>query len=155
MQLELENRVLTWQNVTTDKMKAFIGLLILLVICCLPRLKVYWTKKHSLYISSNFRLPRFEQIYHFYTTAILTKQVAAGQPGYDYLYNLRKLLDFFSPLFQSEYNTHEELSVDEAINPFKGLLSIKQYMKDKPTKWDIKVFVLADTMNGYTILFQI
>ena len=75
----------------------------------------------------------------FYTSAILTKQVAAGQRGYDYLYNLRKLFDFFSPQFQSEYNTHEELGVDEAMIPFKGLLSIKQYMKDKPTKWGIGV----------------
>ena len=46
MQLELENGVLTWQVVTTDEMKAFIGILILMVTCHLPRLRVYWTKKH-------------------------------------------------------------------------------------------------------------
>ena len=39
--------------------------------------------------------------------------------------------------------------------PFKGRLSIKQYMKDKPTKWGIKVFVLADSRNGYTVRLQI
>ena len=39
--------------------------------------------------------------------------------------------------------------------PFKGRLSIKQYMIDKPTKWDIKVFVLADARNGYTVRLQI
>ena len=39
--------------------------------------------------------------------------------------------------------------------PFKGRLSIKQYMKDKPTKWGIKVFVLADARNGYTVRLQI
>ena len=54
MQLELENRVLTWQDITTDEMKAFIGILILMVICRLPRLRVYWTKKHPLYTCSNF-----------------------------------------------------------------------------------------------------
>ena len=31
------------------------------------------------------------------------------------------------------------------------MLSIKQYMKDKPTKWDIKVFVLADARNWFTL----
>ena len=55
----------------------------------------------------------------------------------------------------SEYNTHEELSIDEAMIPFKGRLSIKQYMKDKPTKWGIKVFVLADARNGYTVRLQV
>ena len=28
-------------------------------------------------------------------------------------------------------------------------------MKDKPTKWEIKVFVLADAMNGYVKAFQV
>ena len=28
-------------------------------------------------------------------------------------------------------------------------------MKDKPTKWGIKVFVLADARNGYTTHLQI
>ena len=28
-------------------------------------------------------------------------------------------------------------------------------MKDKPTKWGIKVFVLADARNGYTVRLQI
>ena len=33
--------------------------------------------------------------------------------------------------------------------PYKGRWSIKQYMKDKPTKWGIKVYVLADALTGY------
>ena len=44
---------------------------------------------------------------------------------------------------------HEELVVDEAMIPFKGRLGFKQYMKDKPTKWGIKVLVLVDSRNGY------
>ncbi len=36
------------------------------------------------------------------------------------------------------------VTIDEAMIPFKGRLRFKQYMKDKPTKWGIKVFVLAD-----------
>ena len=39
--------------------------------------------------------------------------------------------------------------------PFKGRLAFKQYMKDKPTKWGIKVFVLADATNGYIKSFQV
>ena len=43
----------------------------------------------------------------------------------------------------------KECSIDEAMIPFKGCLAFKQYIKDKPTKWGIKVFVLADAHNGY------
>ena len=37
---------------------------------------------------------------------------------------------------------------DEAMIPFKGRLSFKQYMNDKPVKHGIKVFVLADGKKG-------
>ena len=39
--------------------------------------------------------------------------------------------------------------------PFKGRLRFKQYTKDKPTKWDIKVFVLADAPTGYVKRLQV
>ena len=127
-------------------------------ICRLPRLRLYWTTQHP-YISPGIceimSLTRFEQIYRFLHLCDSEQQVAAGQPGYDYFFKVRKLLDLLSPRFLSQYNTHEELSVDEAMIPFKGRLSIKQYMKDKPTKWGIKVFVLADARNGYTVRLRI
>ena len=50
---------------------------------------------------------------------------------------------------------HQQCSVDEAMIPFKGRLAFKQYMKDKPTKWGIEVFVLADATNGYIKSFQV
>ena len=49
------------------------------------------------------------------------------------------MLDLLSPRSESEYHTHEDLSIDEAMIPFKGRLRIKQYMKDKPTKWGSKL----------------
>jgi hypothetical protein len=42
------------------------------------------------------------------------------------------LLDHCRKTFQQEYISHKQVSVDEAIIPFKGRLGIKQYMKDKP-----------------------
>lgn len=37
----------------------------------------------------------------------------------------------------------------------KAKTSMTQYMRDKPTKWGIKLFVLADSSNGYTINFNV
>ena len=53
------------------------------------------------------------------------------------------------------YNLNREITVDEAMIQFKGRLGFKQYIKSKPTKWGIKVFVLADAKNGYVSDFTI
>lgn len=37
----------------------------------------------------------------------------------------------------------EDLCIDEQIVPFRGHLSIKQYIKGKPTPWGVKIFVLS------------
>ena len=58
-----------------------------------------------------------------------------------------------SAQFDSQYNTHGELTIDVAIIKFKGRLGFKQYIKNKPTKWGIKVFVLSDATTGYVKRF--
>ena len=75
--------------------------------------------------------------------------------AYDKLFKVRKLIDLVSAQFDSQYNTHGELTIDEAMIKFKGRLGFKQYIKNKPTKWGIKVFVLSDATTGYVKRFQI
>ena len=36
-----------------------------------------------------------------------------------------------------------------------GRLSFKQFHKDKPTKWGIKVWMLADSKTGYSVSFDV
>ena len=50
---------------------------------------------------------------------------------------------------------HQQCTIDEAMIPFKGRLGFKQYLKDKPTKWGVKVWVLADATNRYVKWFQV
>ncbi|XP_071100529.1 piggyBac transposable element-derived protein 4-like [Haliotis cracherodii] len=53
------------------------------------------------------------------------------------------------------YSLHRQVSVDEAMIPFKGRLSIKQYMRDRPVKFGVKVWVLADAVTGYCSNFEV
>ena len=50
---------------------------------------------------------------------------------------------------------HQSCTIDEAVIPFKGRLSFKHYMKDKRTKWGIKVFALSDAPTGYVKWMQV
>ena len=53
------------------------------------------------------------------------------------------------------YAPHKEIAVDEAMIKFQGRSSLKQYLPKKPTKRGIKVWVLADSKNGYFSNFQV
>ena len=148
-----------WHDTTVQELKAFIGILILMGIVRLPRLELYWSQTfpeiETPGISKVMSLVRFEQLFRFFHLADNANRIPYGQPGYDKLYKVRKLLDILSCCFESEYTIHQECSIDEAMIPFKGRVGFKQYIKDKPTKWGIKVFVLADARNGYIKRFQV
>lgn len=53
------------------------------------------------------------------------------------------------------YNLHKEVSIDEAMIRFKGRSSLKRYMPKKPIKQGIKVWMLADGVNGYVSSFDV
>ena len=53
------------------------------------------------------------------------------------------------------YYPHSQLSVNEAMIPFKGRSSIKQYFSMKPVKCGFKVWAMADALNGYLYDFNI
>ena len=71
------------------------------------------------------------------------------------LFKVRRLLDLVLPKFESEFTLHAPVTIDEAMIPFKGRLSFKQYIKNNPIKWGIKAFVLSDAGSGYVYKMQV
>lgn len=59
------------------------------------------------------------------------------------------MLNLVISKYQSLYRPGKFLCIDEAMIPFKGRLSFKQYMANKPTKWGIKIFQLADSRSRF------
>ena len=57
----------------------------------------------------------------------------------------RTFLDRIVSAFSEAYTPSRDIAVDESIIGFKGRLSWIQYMPKKPTKWEIKAWVLADS----------
>ena len=148
-----------WTDVTTEEMKAFIGITILMGIIQLPRLDMYWQTTNPLIttsgVSSIMSRILFQQIFCYLHLADNAHQITADQPGHDKLYKVRDLLDILSRQFQSNYTPTEYITIDEAMIPFKGRLGFKQYMKDKSTKWGIKAFTLSDVTNGDVYRLQV
>ena len=73
----------------------------------------------------------------------------------DKLFKVKHFVDLIVAQFSDNYTLHQPVTIDKAMIPYKGRLSFKQYIKSKPTKWNIKVFVLSDATNGYIYKIQI
>ena len=58
----------------------------------------------------------------------------------------RKCLKLFQPF--------QNVCIDERMVRNKGRHSFRQYIRDKPTKWGMKLWVLADSSTGYTMILM-
>ena len=70
---------------------------------------------------------------------------------------LRKVESFiqdFKNLCQSLYVPQKYVAIDERMVKSRHRSGFRQFIKDKPTKWGIKLWVLADSANGDTIDFN-
>jgi hypothetical protein len=63
--------------------------------------------------------------------------------------------DSSNKLHPQLYQPSQNISVDERMVKSRNRLGIRQFMKDKTTKWGINMWVAADSPNGYTCNFEI
>ena len=73
----------------------------------------------------------------------------------DKLRKVSSFLEFFKQKCKDLYQPFQRVAVDERMVKSKHRSGIRQYIKNKPTKWGIKLWVLADSLNGYTCDFDV
>lgn len=72
----------------------------------------------------------------------------------DKLTRIRPIIDHVTTVSTDLFQPYEKIAVDERIVKSKHKYSgIRQFMKDKPVKFGIKLWVLADTLTGFTCNF--
>ena len=67
----------------------------------------------------------------------------------DKLYKIRPVFDLLVEKWRTLYALGEHIALDEGMLKRRGRLSFRVYNKDKPTKYRIKAFILADSNSGY------
>ena len=95
--------------------------------------------------------------------ALLTKlylnnndaKAARGQPDYDPLFKIWPVTDKLNIKFQDIYTPEEELTIDEAVCPFRGRMFFCVCIKGEPHKYGIKMFELCEAKSGYMYNLEI
>ncbi|XP_030586306.1 piggyBac transposable element-derived protein 4-like [Archocentrus centrarchus] len=150
-----------WTDITETEMYQYIGLTLYMGLLKRPKIKDFWCT------SSIFRVPYPPQVMprdRFYNIAWnihmsdpaedALNDSRKGMDNYDCLHRIRPLYDSLRVACKAVYHPQQHLSVDERMVATKARIALKQYIKNKPTKWGIKLFVLSDN-TGYTVDFSI
>uniref|UniRef100_A0AAR2KQS2 PiggyBac transposable element-derived protein domain-containing protein n=1 Tax=Pygocentrus nattereri TaxID=42514 RepID=A0AAR2KQS2_PYGNA len=138
---------------TSEEFKTFLGINMVMSYVRYPRSRMYWSSETGLrleLIADAMPVNRFEQILsymHFVDNYSLDPKNA------DRFVKIRPVLDALKETFPSALDPEEFQSVDEMMIPYKGRLSIKQYVPKKPKPWGIKVWVRAGS-SGYMYNFE-
>ena len=149
-----------WAGKPTSAMEicCFLGLHIYMSIVQLPSYKMYWSSDH---LFGNFPVKaimirvRFEKILQYFHASDSAQNPGRGQPGHDKLHCLRPDIDVIQENAMLQYHPHRENATNEAMVAFRGRLGFRQYIPAKPHKYGIKVWVRADSHNGYVCEFSV
>ncbi|XP_062571144.1 piggyBac transposable element-derived protein 4-like [Saccostrea cucullata] len=148
--LSYANSMGTWTRVTVEEMYRFVGILIYVSIVNFQTLERYWSTcplyKNNV-VSSVMSITRFKAILSFL-------QINADSDKDDKLTRIRHLLEHVESISQSLFQPYESVSVDERMVASKHHYSgIRQFIRDKPIRFGLKLWVLADSITGYTYAF--
>ncbi|KAL9952183.1 hypothetical protein ACROYT_G039398 [Oculina patagonica] len=144
----------SWEEVTPDEIERLIALLIYFGLVRVGfSVERYWSKKslyHGLWARGILKRTRYKAL----MAMLQVVDPAMETPG-DKLRNVNSFIEYFKSRCLSLYQPRQNVAIDERMVRSRHRAGIKQYIRDKPTKWGIKLWVLADSSNGYTIDFNV
>ena len=132
---------------TEGEMKGFRWINFIMGINKLPSSEQYWSTDKCIgneKIQNVMTRARFQSILqnlHFSNNDNGNKA--------DKSYKIRLLIEHLNKSFVGSLWNSPFQNVDEHMWKFKGRLSMKQYIKNKPSKWDFKYWYRCGSETGY------
>lgn len=145
------SRSIVFHDTTSEELKVFLAVSIMMGIVRKPDLHLYWSKEGMLetpFFKKTMPRDRYIKIMsnlHFNNNAL--------DNGSDRLFKIRPILDSFAESFRTTYCPDEHISVDESLLKFHGRLKFKQYNPSKRSRFGLKLYRLCESsaeMCGYT-----
>ena len=120
--LRLRGTSASW---TTDEqeLRAYFGFYMYMGLVKQPEIRDYWSTSdvfHYAPIADRISRRRFEEISRYLHFVDKESLPARGAPGYNKLQNIKPVVEALRERFSAVYHPQCQLSVDEAMIPFKG-----------------------------------
>ena len=156
MRTELQKtRSYVWNGCTTSDICSYLGLILYFGILPAPNLSFYWRSNHRCVmpgISAVMSKRRFLGMNRYFH-AFNRRAIPRGNK--DRLILVRTIMEFVQKRFRDLIYPVRELSLDEGLLPYKGALSLKVYNPQKPKKYGIKFYFLAESTSGIILDFSV
>lgn len=140
------------QNITSNEIKCFIGILLLSGYNQVPSKRHYWEKDedvHNILISNAMRRDRFFQIMRYIHCSDNN-----NIDSYDKAWKLRNLMEKVKTRCVEMFVPVQNLNYDESMIKYFGRHSCKQFIRGKPIRFGYKMWCL-NSADGYLINFDI
>jgi len=136
----VQNNSSNFKPTSATEIKSLIAIQMIMGCLKYPKKEMYWTRRYRVnIIADTMTKNRFFSLrQHIH----LISNLDIPRNNKDKFVKVRPIYDTLNIRCQ-QLPVERNLSVDEQIVPFKGKLSVKQYMKGKPNPWGIKIFLLC------------
>ena len=162
--LKTDKSYFRWFQLTSKEFLAFLGIIIFMGLVDVPSLAEYWNNDgffgQDFIRASGMNRARFMNILTALHLCDLEQDKVnelhkARKEPYDPLFKLKPLVNDLQLACEAYFVPGQNISIDERMVAYKGRTGMKQYIKDKPTKWGFKLWILASSDSGYTYKFQV
>ena len=147
-----------WDDVNWGDMMRFVGMIIGMGLVQQQDLHDYWSKDELLetpFFCKAMPRNKFLLMLSFFHLNNNHNNIPRGQAGHDPIFKIRPVYEHFRTKFQDVYYPGENIAIDEGMVAWRGHLSFRVYLSDKPDKFGVKLFMLCDSSNGYCSRFEI
>uniref|UniRef100_A0AAY5K092 PiggyBac transposable element-derived protein domain-containing protein n=1 Tax=Esox lucius TaxID=8010 RepID=A0AAY5K092_ESOLU len=151
-----------WTDITPKEFYTFLGLVLFIAQIKARAINDYWKRKSIFSIpfpGTVMNRDRYKTISWNIHMSDPDEDVIndrkKGTPEYDKLFRLKPLMDEIRLACMASYHPHRNLAVDERMVASQARNGLSEYIKAKPNKFGFKLFVLADSSNGYTVDYAV
>jgi hypothetical protein len=141
----------TWKPITVADLLQFFAFILHVSIVKKPRMDQYFSEHPVLQtgFAKSIGLNRslFRRVMKYLHLVDNEKKIARDQPGFDPLYKVRFMLDHLVAKFKV-FRAGAKITLDEALCPFRGRVSFRVYMKNKPNKYGFRIETVCDARTG-------